>query len=159
MDSIDSALDELAHPDTTLTRNSNMCTARFTSVLVAAAIVIANGACATRTAGSDAAGQEAPATDAAVATDVVRVEVSHNRADGGTTTVYIEPAAGVRQTLGTIAPGERKTFSYRVEAKNRTVTLSAINASGQTLRSSQITVPQGAGLAWDLQVNSLRLKR
>jgi hypothetical protein len=135
-----------------------MSPGRFSRVLMIVASVTVAGACATRPAASDPAAQ-APATDAAIASNVLQVEVSHNRADGGTTTIYIEPAAGVRQTLGTIAPGERKTFPYHVEAKNRTVTLSAINASGQTLRSTQITVPQGAGLFWDLQVNSLRLKR
>jgi hypothetical protein len=135
-----------------------MSARRFTALVVIAATLAASSACATKPAG-DLADTQPPATNAAVASDLLQVEVNHNRPDGGTTTIYIEPAAGVRQTLGTIAPGERKTFPYRVEAKNRTVTLSAINASGQTLRSNQITVPQGAGITWDLQVNSLRLKR
>jgi hypothetical protein len=137
-----------------------MSAGHISSVLLAAVVLIADSACATRPAEADPEAQRAsPAADAAVVNNVIRVDVSHNRADGGTTTIYIEPAAGVRQTLGTIAPGERKTFPYRVEAQNRTVTLSAINATGQTLRSSQITVPQGAGLVWDLQVNAIRISR
>ena len=127
-----------------------------------ALLVLGAGACATQgaaTSGGEAGGAAQPASEAAAESNVIQVEVNHNRADGGIATIYIEPVAGVKLTLGTIAPGERKTFPYRVEAQNRTVRLSAINASGQTMTSSQITVPRGAGLLWDLQINSVRLKR
>lgn len=124
---------------------------------VIALLILASGACATRSAGTADAGSSA---DAAAADDQnIRVEVNHNRPDGGTATIYIEPSAGSRQTLGTIAPGERKTFYYRVQAQTRSVRLSAINSTGQTLTTGQTTVPRGAGLVWDLQINSLRVKR
>ena len=128
-----------------------------------ALLVAVMAACATSPAATS--GGAVPATDATpavadeAAANTIRVEVNNNRPDAGTITAYIEPAAGVRTTLGTLGTGERKTFTYRVEAASRTVRLSAINASGQTLASEQITVPRGAGLVWDLQINSVRIKR
>jgi hypothetical protein len=128
-----------------------------------ALLVAVMAACATSPAATS--GGAAPATDATPAIadpsadNTIRVEVNNNRSDAGTITVYIEPAAGVRTTLGTLGTGERKMFTYRVEAASRTVRLSAINASGQALASEQITVPRGAGLAWDLQINSVRIRR
>lgn len=132
---------------------------RFATPALAVLTVLVSAACATKPAATS--GDAAAATSAPnpAADNVIRVEVNHNRADGGIATVYIEPAAGVRLTLGTIGPGERKTFPYRVEAQNRTVRLSAINAAGQTMTSEQITVPRGAGLLWDLQINSVRVRR
>ena len=87
---------------------------------------------------------------------VIRIEVKHDRADGGIATIYIQPVAGVRVSLGTIGAGESKVFSY--EAETRTITLIAIDASGQALMSRQTTVPRGAGLVWNLQVNSVRIR-
>ena len=130
---------------------------RFCIAGTIAFLVLTPGACASRSAGTADAG---PATEG-TATDAqnIRVEVNHNRADGGIATIYIEPVAGSRQTLGTIAPGERKTFYYHVQAQNRSVRLSAINSTGQTLTTGQTTVPRGAALEWDLHINSLRVKR
>lgn len=120
------------------------------------------GACATSPAatssGGGAAADAAPATADPVE-NTIRVDVNNNRADAGSVTIYIEPAAGVRSTLGTLGTGERKTFTYRVEAASRNVRLSAITASGQTMTSSMVTVPRGAGLTWDLQINSVRITR
>jgi len=87
------------------------------------------------------------------------VTVSHNRADGGTTTIYVDPSAGVRVALGTIDLGVTKSFTYRIEAQNRQVQLIAIDSNGRTLKSELITVPRGARLSWDLQINSLRVRR
>lgn len=89
---------------------------------------------------------------------VIRIEVKHDRADGGIATIYVQPLAGVRASLGTIGAGESKVFSYVVEAETRTITLIAINASGQAMVSRQTTVPRGAGLVWSLQVNSVRIR-
>jgi hypothetical protein len=129
---------------------------RFLPAVTAIALLAFLSACASKQAASSG---EAPSVSTTAGENIMPIEVNHNRSDGGTTTIYVEPAAGVRHALGTISPGERKTFPYRIEAQNRTVTLSAINASGQTMRSTQITVPQGAGISWDLQVNSLRIRR
>lgn len=128
------------------------------TLLVALSAACATSPSATGT-GTDVAATPAPTTTDADAENVIRVEVNNNRPDAGTMTIYIEPAAGVRTTLGTLASGERKVFPYRVEAANRNVRLSAITSSGQTITSEQITVPRGAGLAWDLQINSVRVRR
>ena len=131
---------------------------RISALASAALVILAGTACASRQTAEQDPGAAVSAQDPA-ADAFIQVDVNHNRSDGGIATIYIEPAAGVRLTLGTINPGERKTFPYRVEAQNRTVRLLAINASGQTMTSSQITVPRGAGLTWDLQINSVRVKR
>ena len=89
---------------------------------------------------------------------VIRIEVTHDRAGGGIATIYVQPVAGVRVSLGTIDVGETKVFSYVVEAATRTITLIAIDASGQAMMSRQTTVPRGAGLVWSLQVNSVRIR-
>ena len=110
---------------------------RLASRAAMALLVAVMTACATNPAATS--GGAAPGTDATpavadpAADNTIRVEVNNNRPDAGTITAYIEPAAGVRTTLGTLGTGERKTFTYRVEAASRTVRLSAINASGQTL--------------------------
>ena len=135
-----------------------MSSRRFLPSAAAVATLLLAAACASRSAGTSADAGAASASTAP-AENVIPIEINHNRSDGGISTIYVEPAAGVRVTLGTISPGERKTFPYHVEAANRTLTLSAINASGQTMRSTQTTVPRGAGLTWDLQVNSIRIRR
>ena len=126
---------------------------------VGLALTLALGiGCATTPAASSST--EASASTSAPASDsTMNVSVVHNRADGGTTTIYIEPAAGVRTTLGTIDAGSTRTFTYRIQGQNRQVKLIALNALGQTLQSEQITVPRGAGLTWDLQINSVRVRR
>jgi len=104
-------------------------------------------------------GGSASVADRAAADSTLPVSVTHNRSDGGITTLYIEPAAGVRGTLGTIEPGSTRTFSYRIQSATRQVKLIALNSMGQTLESESVTVPRGAGLSWDLQVNAVRIRR
>ena len=82
-----------------------------------------------------------------------------NDLNAGTTQVYIEPAAGVRTALGTLDPGQTRTFSFNAVNASRNVRLIAINAAGVSRTSESITVPRGAGLTWDIQVNTLRVKR
>ena len=136
---------------------SNMSRWSFGFVFLAAA------GCATSPAATsdDAGATPARSTGQAPANEnVILVSVNHNRADGGIATIYIEPTAGgVRETLGTIEQGTTKTFSYSVLSQNRTVRLIALNALGQSMTSSEITVPRGAGLNWDLGVNSVRVRR
>ena len=132
------------------------------SCLAVSAILMFLAACATSPSATST-GNETPGTAASSAGDraddaIIPVEVNHDRFGAGTATIYIQPASGVRSTLGTISSGETKVFSYRVESANRNVTLSALDASGQTVTSRQITVPRGAGLVWSLQVNSIRVK-
>ena len=123
--------------------------------------LIAAAGCATSPAASDpaATGTGTPAASEAAAENTIAVTVTHNQPDAGITTIYVEPAAGVRTTLGTIEVGSTKTFVYRVESQNRRVALVALNSQGQQIRSEQITVPRGAGLAWNLQINSVRISR
>ena len=135
---------------------------RARSVAFALALLPGFTACATSPAATpetQAGAPPAAATDQAAADNTMSVSVVNNRADGGTATIYIEPAAGVRTTLGTVDPGSTRTFTYRIEAQNRQVKLIALNAAGQTMESERITVPRGAGLSWDLQINSLRVRR
>jgi hypothetical protein len=136
---------------------------RFSGHALAALFAIIASACATSpaatTSGGGAAGAAAPATSGSATENTIRVEVRQNKLDAGTTTVYIEPAAGVRTALGTLDPGETKTFSYNATGVNRSVKLVALDASGSSTTSQTITVPRGAGLTWDLQINAVRVKR
>ena len=123
------------------------------------ALLVLLSACATTP--SRAADDPVDATPSAADLDadrVIRIEVKHDRADGGIATIYVQPVAGVRSSLGTIGVGESKVFSYIVEAATRTITLIAIDASGQAMMSRQTTVPRGAGLVWSLQVDSVRIR-
>jgi hypothetical protein len=136
---------------------------RFSVRALTALLVTAVCACATSpsatSSGTGAAGGAASASADPASDNVIRIDVNHNRSDGGTTTIYVEPAAGVRTTLGTIGQGERKVFEYHVEASNRNIKLIALNSMGQTMTSTPITVPRGAGVVWDLQINSIRTRR
>ena len=138
-----------------------MSTHRVPPAALALALVLAFTACATSPAASPEtdAGAAAPSTNQATSDGTMTVSVVNNRADGGAATIYIEPAAGVRTALGTVDPGATKSFTYRIEDQNRTVRLMALNALGQSLESERITVPRGAGLSWDLQINSVRVRR
>ena len=139
-----------------------MSTRRLSRLAFAALLASLAAACATSPAatnsGGGAAGSAAPATSDA-ADNTIRVEVRLNDLNAGTTQVYIEPANGVRTALGTLDPGQTRTFTFNAVNSNRTVRLVALNAAGTSKTSDPITVPRGAGLSWDIQVNSLRLKR
>ena len=140
-----------------------MSIGRISSHAMIALLAVLTAACATSPAATGstgaAAGDAASATADPAAENTIRVEVRQNRLDGGAMTVYIEPSAGVRTTLGMIDPGETKTFTYNAAGANRNVKLSALDATGRTTTSTAITVPRGAGLTWDIQVNALRIKR
>ena len=112
---------------------------------------------ATNSGAGGAAGATPTTTDAS--DNTIRIEVRLNDLNAGTTTVYIEPAAGVRTALGTIDPGETKTFTFNATGASRNVKLIGLNSTGKTTTSSPITVPRGAGLTWDLQINAVRIKR
>ena len=135
---------------------------RFTGLAITALLASIAAGCATTpsatSSGGGAAGGASPTTTDA-SDNTISVEVRLNDLNAGTTTVYIEPAAGVRTALGTIEPGQTKTFSFNATGTSRNVKLVALNASGQSKTSSSITVPRGAGLTWDLQINSVRIKR
>ena len=132
------------------------------SGLAFATLLASVAACATSpsatSSGGGAAGGAAPASSDA-ADNTISVEVRLNDLNAGTTQVYIEPSNGVRTALGTIDPGQTRTFSFNAVNSNRTVRLVALNAAGASKTSDPITVPRGTGLSWDIQVNSLRLKR
>ncbi len=140
----------------------SMSIQRFSRAAFAVLLASLAAGCATSPAatnsGGGAAGGTPPVSDAA-AENTIRVEVRQNDLNAGTTTVYIEPAAGVRTALGILDPGQTRTFSFNAANANRNVKLIALNAAGVTKTSESITVPRGAGLTWDLQINSVRLKR
>ena len=135
---------------------------RFSSLAVVALLASLTAGCATSPAatnsGGGAAGGAAPTTSDA-ADNTIRVEVRLNDLNAGTTQVYIEPANGVRTALGTIDAGQTRTFTFNALNANRTVRLVALTAAGGSKTSDSITVPRGSGLSWDIQVNSVRLKR
>lgn len=136
---------------------------RISRHALTALLAILTAACATSPAATGssgaAAGEATPATVDQATENMIRVEVRQNRLDGGAMTVYVEPAAGVRTTLGVIDPGETKTFTYNAAGANRNLKLSALDATGRTTTSTAITVPRGAGVTWDIQVNAVRIKR
>ncbi len=137
-----------------------MTIGRFSAPALATLVAIATACATSPAADTGAAPAEGAAAPSAQTTDaVMAIGVNHNRADGGIVTVYIEPAAGVRTALGTLEPGENKTFQYRVEAQNRNIRLISLNSSSQQMSSERITVPRGAGVYWDLQANTIRIRR
>ena len=140
-----------------------MSIGRISRHALTALLAILTTACATSPAATGssgaAAGEATPTTVDQATESMIRVEVRQNRLDGGAMTVYVEPAAGVRTTLGVIDPGETKTFTYNAAGANRNLKLSALDATGRTTTSTAITVPRGAGLTWDIQVNAVRIKR
>ena len=89
----------------------------------------------------------------------IRVTVVNNRADGGAVTVYVEPSGGTRTAMGTVDAGTTRTFPYRVQGTNRTIKLIALNAAGSQAESEVVTVPVGSQLNWDLQLNTVRIRR
>ena len=136
-----------------------MSTGRHYAVL---GLIVLAAACATSpasTAGSPAPVADAGAAGAPTSENVIAVTVRNNRSDGGLTTIYIQPVSGVRTNLGTVDIGETKNFSYNIDLQNRQVVLTAITAMGQQIQSERITIPRGAGLNWDLQINSIRIRR
>ena len=128
------------------------------SALILAMVTVACATSSSATPSGNAGPAGVPATDQA-SDNVVPVSVTNNKLGGGTTTIYIEPSAGVRATLGTMDAGSTRTFSYRIDGQSRQVRLYAIDAQGQTVMSEMITIPRGAGLSWDLQINSVRVRR
>jgi hypothetical protein len=129
----------------------------FATLLASLVAACATSPAATNSGGGTAGG--AAPTSADAADNTIRVEVRLNDLNAGTTQVYIEPANGVRTALGTVDPGQTRTFSFNAANSNRTVRLVALNATGASKTSEAIIVPRGAGLTWDIQVNSLRVKR
>src|SRR5688500_2195621 len=94
---------------------------RFSSLAVAALLASLAAACATSPAATNsaggAAGGAAPATSDA-ADNTISVEVRLNDLNAGTTQVYIEPTNGVRTALGTIDPGQTRTFTFNAVNSN-----------------------------------------
>ena len=131
---------------------------RFAGPVGLALTLVLGVGCATAPAAGSSS-EPSASTSAPASDSTMSVSVTNNRVDGGAATIYVEPAAGVRTALGVVDPGSTKTFSYRVEAQNRQVKLIALNAAGQSMQSEQITVPRGAGRTWDLQINSVRVRR
>ena len=136
-----------------------MLARRLATLALSSSLALGAIACASTASTTDSPAAGSPATSQVSSDSTMLVSVTHNRSDGGVTTIYIEPVSGVRSTLGTIESGMTKTFTYRPEALNRQVRLIALNASGQALQSEVITVPRGAGIAWNLQANSVRIRR
>lgn len=99
-----------------------------------------------------------PATQTAEA-DQIRITVVNNRTDAGVVTVHLEPAGGVRVTLGTVDAGTTRTFPHRVQGGNRTIKLVAVGATGSPVESEVVTVPSGSQLNWDLLLNAVRVRR
>jgi hypothetical protein len=120
--------------------------------------------CATSSAatgsGADAsAGVAAPASADPASENTIRIEVRHDKLNAGSVTIYIEPATGVRTALGTLDPGQTRTYSWETVGGDRRVRLVALGALGTTTVSEALTVPPRAGLIWDLQINALRVQR
>jgi hypothetical protein len=139
-----------------------MSIGRFFAPAVATLLVMVTAACATSPAATNSGGGAATAaqpTTGDAAENTIRVEVRQNKLDAGTTTVYIEPSAGVRSALGTLDPGQMRVFTFDATNANRNVRLVALDAQGRSVTSQPITVPRGAGLTWDIQVNQVRVKR
>jgi hypothetical protein len=131
-------------------------------ILAGAALGVALAACASSPAASADPGTapDAPPVEASGAeVEQIRVTVVHNRTDGGSTTVYVEPTGGTREAVGTLESGTTRTFTYRVQGATRQIRLIAVTASGQPIESEPITIPPGAQVSWDLQLNSVRIRR
>ena len=127
-----------------------MSTIRRTVVAILGALSLA---CATTPPAAD----PAPSGDT-TNPDVVQVTVVHGGGTGGNVTVYAEPTAGVRSAIGSLDPGDTKTFAYRVQDGNRRFRLVALNSTGQEIRSDVVTVARGAGVNWNIQINSIRVR-
>jgi hypothetical protein len=90
--------------------------------------------------------------------DAIRVTVIHNLSDAGALAIFVEPEGGTRTSVGSANPGETQTFTFRVQNNLRRVRLVGLRASGTEIISPAITVPQGSGVGWDVQLNSVRLR-
>jgi len=90
--------------------------------------------------------------------NALMVTVNHTDMNRSELTVYIEPANGVRTRLGTINSGEQKSFTFEL-AGVRSVRLVGISPSAGELKSPSLTVPSGAGVFWEVGINSLRIRR
>ena len=103
-------------------------------------------------AGAD---QAAPGTQSA---NALMVTVNHTDMNRSEMTVYIEPAGGVRTMLGTLNSGEQKSFNFELTGV-RNVKLIGVSPSAGQLTSPSITVPTGAGVFWEVGINSVRIRR
>ena len=101
------------------------------------------------------ADQAAGATQSA---NALMVTVNHTDMNRSELTVYIEPANGVRTRLGTLNSGEQKSFTFEL-AGVRSVKLVGVSPSAGQLTSPTLTVPAGAGVFWEVGINSLRIRR
>ena len=105
-------------------------------------------------AGCAAGGETAPATpQAGVASDLAVIEIMHNDpAMTSAATVLIEPAAGVRSTLGVVDPGQTRQFSYNATPGNYRLIIPGGKSSPEFRLSNREIA------TWDMQLNRVRMR-
>ena len=70
--------------------------------------------------------------------------------------VFIVPATGGRQVLGTVSPGQSGRFSYQPTSASQQFQLVAQASSGRTLTSPPFTLVNVVTATWNLDQNLVR---
>lgn len=90
----------------------------------------------------------------AVAEDAIPIQVEHNIAAATSLTISLVEPTGTQRLLGSIAPGEVRTFSYTGIPAAGNYALIAEGAWGRQVSDPFIITPDAA-VEWDLGINNV----
>jgi hypothetical protein len=133
-------------------------------LLGVASLLVSLAACASSPSATSGAGDPgtaaAPAAaQPATAANEIRITVNQNKFDAGRMAIWVAGDVGVPMMMGEMEAGETKTFVHKITGAGRRIQLSARSASGSEVRSDFLNVPPNASATWDIQLNSLRIRR
>lgn len=119
-------------------------TLNWTVLTPALALLVAAGGCAPTTAG--AGGGAAPGSE-------IRVEVENNLIPPTSLSIYATTDTGVRRLVGVAQPSRTVMLGFDPAGSSGRFIFEAVTTSGNSIRSTPITLSAGETVRWDLNAN------
>jgi uncharacterized lipoprotein YajG len=100
--------------------------------------------------------KQQPVTEMSLSPKVM-VQVTNNFSPPDQVTVFIVNQTGSRQVLGSVSPGQKKSFPYQPTSAVDKFSLVAQATQGGKMTSQIFTLVNAESVVWDLRSNTLQI--